>query len=962
MTPERWLQIQEIFAEALEREPAERDMYLMSACADASLRKEVELMIAAHDQAGSDFLEPPVAGNRETLKSGSRIGQYEVLAAIGAGGMGEVYCARDTKLDREVAIKVLPPAFARDPERLARFQREAKFLASLNHPNIASIYGLEDSGNIRALIMELVEGPTLADRIKAGFISIDEALPISKQICDALEYAHERGVVHRDLKPANIKLSRDDSVKILDFGLARFVQGEAEATGVGDSPTLSEMATRAGVLLGTAGYMSPEQAKGKAVDRRADIWAFGCVLYEMLTRKRAFPADTTTETLAAVLKNEPDWSLLPATTAVRVRILLQRCLQKDPKQRLRDIGDARISLDEVLSGAADPALLPTAQDASVRWRHALPWAVATLLFVTSAWLTIVHFQKKPDAPAESMRFQIALPENSSFVTGMALSPDGRHLVFASVAQDAHAQLWLRNLDSLESRPLPRTDGVTYAFWSADSRTVAFETGGELKRVDISGGAPQEIAAIDRITRFIGGAWNPEGVIVFGSKKSLMKVSAAGGEPSMLIEVRPSVGEFWLGFPSFLPDGRHFLYTALASSDMATYVGSLDGADKQQSSKPLIAAGEATLVFAGAPATYVPAWGVNSGKILFLNSDGTLMAQAFDASRLESKGDPSPVAEGVRTFTTSANGVLAYTEGERGTPLQLTWFDRQGKVLGTVGEPGIYPSPAISPDGRTVAVPLFDRSGKIDLWLYDLQNGKRTRFTFDGPANLFPVWSPDGSRIAFVSDREGAPTMFQKPVNGVGQVETFETHPGKYTRPLSWSLDGRYLIEDRSFDRTNAIWVLPLSPGQTGGERKSVPWLKEGYNAINAKLSPNGKWIAYDSDESGRDEIFVRTFPGTGGKWQVSANGGTRPVWSRDGKDLYYIASDGNLMAVDVNSRPDGSFDAGAAKVLFAPHTGVNRSDMFDVSKDGRFLIPTLTQQLAAPITVVVNWHAAQRSQ
>lgn len=875
----------------------------------------------------------------------SRLGPYEVLSRIGAGGMGEVYRARDTKLGRDVAIKVLPEAFVRDSERMERFHREAKFLAALNHANIAAIYGVEDAGSTDALVMELAEGPTLADRIASGPIPLAEALPIARQIADALEYAHEHGVVHRDLKPANIKVSREDCVKVLDFGLARAVEGEADATDIRNSPTLSDMATQAGVLLGTAAYMAPEQVKAKPVDRRADIWAFGCVLYEMLSGKKAFAGDSVPETLAAILHNEPDWSQLPSDTPLRVRVLLQRCLQKDPKQRLRDIGDARISLDEVLSGAPDHALAGSPQYPSVLWRRALPWTVATLLFVTSASLAFVHFHQKSAAPAEMLRFQIPLPEKISYGNWVDLSPDGRHLAFSTIAQDGHRQLWIRDLDSLTSRALPGTDGAYIAAWSPDSHVLAFYSENKLKRMDISGGSALVICpAIG--PPYYGGTWSPDGVILFGSHDGIVKVSAAGGTPSILIKAHRASQDF-LGYPSFLPDGRHFFYSGYAGPNLYAYVGSLDGGGGQEPSKPLAV---------GRTPHYLPSVGTEPGSLLLLKSDGTLVAQAFDASRIELKGDPTPVVENLRAFAISPNGILAYTAGNVWVQ-QLTWFDRQGKILGTLGEPGVYLSPAISPNGRTVAVTISDGPGRADIWLFDLQTGTPTRFTFDDRVIFNPVWSPDGSRIAYSSTRTGTAVVYQKPVNGMGKEEAFKITPSHPAAPLDWSRDGRYLIEVVRTDTNLEVWAVQLSPGGASGEARLLPLANEGVYANNALLSPGSKWIAYDSDETGLHEVFVGTFPNPGGKWQVSTHGGTQPTWSRDGKELYYVALDGNLMAVNVSGRPDGSFVAGAPKVLFNPRRLQEPGLKFDVGKDGRFLIASIIQQPAAPITVVVNWRA-----
>jgi Tol biopolymer transport system component len=886
------------------------------------------------------------------LSVGTKLGPYEILAAIGAGGMGEVYRAHDAKLGRDVALKVLPEAFARDAERMARFQREAKVLASLNHPNIASIYGLEDSGSTHALVMELVEGPTLADRIKAGPIPIDESLRIAKQICEALEYAHERGIVHRDLKPANVKVTNDDAVKVLDFGLAKAIEGDAASIDIATSPTMSRMATLAGVLLGTAAYMSPEQAKAKPVDRRADIWTFGCVLYEMLTGKMTFSGETVTDTLAAVIRAEADWSQLPAATPVRVCVLLQRCLQKDPKQRLQAIGDARISLEEVLSGVPDLALAGATGISAPIWRRALPWSAAACLAIALAALGWAY-QRVVDtpAPAQLLRYQILPPEktsfgNASFDMGLALSPDGRHLAFTATAEGGRRQLWIRDLDTLVSRPLVATEDATSPLWSPDSRVLVFAAGNKLERVDISGGAPpQTICEVPGA--MIGGAWNQDGVIVFGTLGGVMTVAVAGGTPSLLTKVNPSGGELAHIAPTFLPDGRHFLYVRYLGGDArGTYVGSLDAKPGQQDSKRL-------LVGFG---FYAPTPGPGTGRILFVQQNGTLMAQAFDTTRLELKGDPVPIAQQVTKFTASANGVLAYTGGNA-SPMQLTWFDRQGKVLGTLGEPGVSPKwPAISPDGGAVVVPRGEAE-ETDLWLYNLARGTRSRLTFDEKGNVEPVWSSDGSHIAFRSSRDGGWNIYQKPINGIGQDEALDKNPAALKEPRDWSRDGKNLIEVAVSDNKLSIWVLPLSPKEAGSDRKPFPYVHDQFNELGGKLSPNGQWMAYSSDESGRLEIYVQTFPKPGGKWPVSTNGGMVPVWSRDGKELYFIGQDGKLMAVDVKSGPGGSFEAGTPKDLFDPHFGGDEADTFDVSKDGRFLIPTVIEQSGAPITVVVNWTA-----
>jgi len=893
-----------------------------------------------------------------TIAAGTKLGPYEITGAIGAGGMGEVYRARDAKLGRDVALKVLPEAFARDAERMARFQREAKVLASLNHPNIATIHGLEDSGSTHALVMELVEGPTLADRIRSGPIPVQEALRTAKQMCEAIEYAHERGIVHRDLKPANVKMTGDDAVKILDFGLAKALEGDASSIDIATSPTISRMATQAGVLLGTAAYMSPEQAKGKAVDRRADIWGFGCVLYEMLTGKMAFRGESVTDTLAAVIKEDPDWSMLPPATPIRVRVLLQRCLQKDPKQRLQAIGDARISLDEVLSGAPDPALAGATGISAPLWRRALPWGIAALLFVTLAPIAFIHFREKPPAPAEPVRFDISAPTGG---VGFALSPDGRQLAFAAAGPDGVPSVWIRSLDSLEARRLDNSGStqMTTLFWSLDGRYVAFGDGDKLKKIDASGGAPVTLCEITGIV--LGGSWNRDGVIIFGTVNAgLMRVSANGGPASPLTTLDSSRGEILHDFPFFLPDGRHFIYhrTSSKPGNSGVYVGSLDAKSDEQGSKEILSTAN--------DAIYAPPSGAGSGQLLFVR-DGALMAQPFDARHFELSGEPITVASHVETFrdggyfSVSNNDVLVFRSGGGIGPFQPTWFDRQGKILGAVGESGDFLSLSVSPDGKQAAVSRVESN--LALWLLDFSRGTSERFTFGSANASVGIWSPDANRIIFSYNRTGIYDLYQKPASGARDEELLlKTDENKL--PTSFSRDGRFLLYTVQNPKTRKaeLWVLPLE-----GDKKPFPFLRTEFNDDYGRFSPNGHLVAYQSDESGRNEIYVRTFTpdspsatsDTGGKWLISTAGGAVPRWGEDGKELYYVAADGKLMAVEIATNP--VFQAGVPKALFQtplPPSSAAR-EPWAITPDGkRFLLLALGWQNGqAPFTVVLNWQA-----
>ena len=890
---------------------------------------------------------PPYNPAHVAIAPGVRFGAYEIVALLGAGGMGEVYRATDTRLKRDVAIKVLPEAFAQDSDRLARFQREAELLASLNHPNIAAIYGLEQAGTAVGIVLELVEGETLAAVIARGPITVADALPVARQICEALEAAHDKVVVHRDLKPANIKITADGRVKVLDFGLAKMLEGDPKSSAMSMSPTLSVHATYAGVILGTAAYMSPEQARGKPVDRRSDVWAFGCVLFEMLTGKHAFePGETVSDAIASVLTREPDLTTLPADTPPAIRRLMRRCLQKDPQQRLPHIGAARLEIDEARSGRPEDApisvatVLERSRAADRGWRRSVPWAIAAASLVIAGVVVTTLAPWRPAALRAPIRVSGDVGAPVSFYTAanlgasLAISPDGSML--AMVVQKSptdRQQLYLRRLDQLDAAPLAGAEGGNNPFFSPDGQWIGFFTAGTLKKISVTGGAATSLGVHSGGANR-GATWTDDGAIIFASQTgTLMRISSEGGKAEPVASFVE--GETTQRWPQILPGGKAVMFTSHSSMG-----GGFDEANIVV--QPLPSGPRRIVQRGGSYARYL-----SSGHLVYLNG-GNVFAVPFDVRRLEATGPRVPVLEGVWNnpnqgnahFAVSANGTLVYRPN-RATlnNVAISWMGSDGKTTPLRPAAADWTNLIFAPDGRRLAMDIGD-GRQTDVWVYEWALDRFTRLTWGPRDAQKPVWTPDGSRIAFGSTRDGALNLYWQRADGTGDVQRLTNSP---YNEAAWSFhpNGK-LLAYHALTQANLddVLILPIEGDESTGWKPGKPtvFLNGPFAERAPMFSPDGRWIAYQSTGTGRDEVWVRPYPGPGGKWLISTGGGITPTWSRTGRELFYATSDQQIMVARYTVVGD-SFQAEKPRPWTDAHfiarqrTGPTRS--FDLHPDGR---------------------------
>jgi len=945
--------VERICHEALALDAAAREAFVANACSgDEALRREVESLLRQESKADGFLVEPAlvaaaqhVAANSGQSLIGRKLGAYQIHSLLGAGGMGEVYRARDTKLGRDVAIKILPRAFVTDAERRARFEREARLLASLNHPHIGAIYGLEDVDGVSALVLELVEGPTLADRIVKGPLPVRDALVIAAQIAEALEAAHERGIVHRDLKPANVVLTGADLVKVLDFGLAKAGGGDGSGPDLSQSPTITVGGTKDGIILGTAAYMSPEQARGKPVDKRTDVWAFGCVLYEMLTGRAAFAGDTISDTIAAILGHEPEWSSLK--TAASLRRLLQRCLEKDPRRRLHDIADARIEIEDIVSGAADTHADRT--PVNVRRQPVLLFSsILSVVALLAAGALTWHLRtdrQAQTAPPRISRMTIASSGTAALGIAndrsLAITPDGTRVVYVGI----NNQLFVRPLDRLDATAIyTGAAPLNWVFVSPDNQWVGFAEARAIKKVALTGGPAATIAQTDLT---IGATWAPDDTIIFSSSDpatGLRRVSAGGGSVTVLTQPSQARGELDHLWPEMLPGGRAVLFTITARTGglAAAQVAVLDLATGMYK----------VLVRGGSHAHYI-----RSGHLLYA-AEGTLRAVPFDLARLEVGRMPVTALprlvttqQGAGDFDVAADGTLAYVDAPGSTSQvarTLVWVDRHGGEEPLGAPPRPYFHPRVSPDGTRVAVAIEDQEN--DIWVWDLARRTLDRLTFGPASNFAPAWTPDGRHLIFFSSRGGGGNLFWQPADSPGGAERL----GAGAPPSGVTPDGKQVLFGSEGNQD--LMMLTLD-----GTRRVDHLLENPPVERNGVVSPNGRWLAYEElDREGQFEVYVRPFPNVStGQWKISMSGGTRPVWARSGKELFYVTPDGGLMAVPAEPGGPKWSSGSPAKVIEGPYMTRSLRDKptYDVSTDGkRFLMVKQPANQAAPqIVVVQNW-------
>jgi eukaryotic-like serine/threonine-protein kinase len=882
------------------------------------------------------------------ISAGSRLGPYEILAPLGAGGMGEVWKARDTRLERTVAVKVLPSHLSSSAEVRQRFEREAKTISQLSHPHICALYDVGNQDGVEYLVMEYLEGETLTDRLAKGPLPTEQLLRYGTEMAEALDKAHRQGIVHRDLKPGNVMITKS-GVKLLDFGLAKVMAPESSGAMLTALPTQAPL-TQEGTILGTFQYMAPEQLEGKEADVRTDIFALGAVLYEMASGRKAFEGRSQASLISSILTADP-----PAISTIRAMSppaldrAVRICLAKDPEDRWQSAHDVAAELKWIAEGSQAGVAAPAAVTARRRDRERIAWLAFGVAAIAAVGLALLLL-RRPSESTHPIRFEILSSESARYSTGLAtdlspaVSPDGRTVAFVGEDPRGKQLLWVRPLDGIEARPLPGTEDGSYPFWSPDSRSIGFFSENKLKKIEAAGG-PVQVVCDAPSGR--GGTWNRDGVILFAPSVTspIHRVTAAGGLATPVLGLDSARGEDGQRWPYFLPDGRHFLYFSYlgANPESRDQNGGIRGGSiDSKETKEVV------------PQASNPAY-VEPGVLLF-SRDGNLLAQPFDTKMLKIKGDAVPIAENVARFearklaffSASSAGVLVYARATA-FPSRLLWLDRQGKLLGSVGEPGDYSSPRLSPDGRRVAVASADSAAHISVWIYDLIRGARTLFRPQASSDSAPVWSPDGGRLAFASERGGAARLFLRVVSGGTEEALLKTTNAEV--PTDWSRDSRFLIyqvptSGGSWD----IWILPLA-----GDRKPYPFLQTKADEGDATFSPDGKWVVYDSRESGKSDVYATSFPGPGERVAISTAGGRDPRWRGDGKEIFYIADDGKMMAVPVKSGPTLEPDVPVA--LFETKTRNQGGWRYDVTPDGqRFLVITkVHDQEALPMTVVVHW-------